>query len=273
MKKNKQIIIAIALAVVFALCAAYGVYRVLEPQRTTIYVFNDDYSTGTQVTADMLTPVQADANIIVAGGTADASSQFITSSDYRDMLQSGNSLRIDVAKGMPLMTSMLSLIGGSRIEMTMQSTAIAVTVSVDDVTGITNDLGPGARVNIYVTYGTTGTTLLLENMRVLAVNKTTTNDLVSATIEVDNSEALKLIEAANRGSIYLGLVNGNGYKSIYDQEQETNDDQEEQNSDYMDDLPTGDPSTLDNETTLEPTPSPEGNTVPETSTEPETPEE
>ena len=214
MKKNKQILIAIALAVVFALCAAYGVYRILEPQRTTIYVFNDDYTTGTQVTADMLTPVQADASVIVAGGTADASSQFITSAEYRDMLQSGNSLRIDVAKGMPLMTSMLSLIGGNRIEMTMQSTAIAVTVSVDGVTGITNDLGPGARVNIYVTYGASGTTLLLENMRVLAVNKTTTNDIISATIEVDNSEAIKLIEAANRGTIYLGLVNGNGYQSV-----------------------------------------------------------
>ena len=97
MKKNKQILIAIALAVVFALCAAYGVYRILVPQRTTIYVFNDVYTTGTQVTADMLTPVQAEASVIVAGGTADASSQFITSAEYRDMLQSGNSLRIDVA--------------------------------------------------------------------------------------------------------------------------------------------------------------------------------
>lgn len=277
MKKNKQILIAIALAVVFALCAAYGVYRILEPQRTTIYVFNDDYTTGTQVTADMLTPVQADASVIVAGGTADASSQFITSAEYRDMLQSGNSLRIDVAKGMPLMTSMLSLIGGNRIEMTMQSTAIAVTVSVDGVTGITNDLGPGARVNIYVTYGASGTTLLLENMRVLAVNKTTTNDIISATIEVDNSEAIKLIEAANRGTIYLGLVNGNGYQSVL--EPNTDDEQDAETLDAdLENLPTGDPSVLEGEPAPKTSPAPEtspaadATAAPATSPAPEAPE-
>lgn len=264
MKKNKQILIAIILAVVFALGAAYGVYRILEPQRTTIYVFNDDYTTGTQVTADMLTPVQVDASIIVAGGAASTSSQFITSSEYRDMLQSGNSLRIDVAKGMPIMTSMLSLIGGSRIEMTMQSTAIAITVSVDDVTGITNDLGPGARVNVYVTYGTSGTMLLLENMRVLAVNKTTTGDLISATIEVDNADALKLIEAANRGSIYLGLVNGNGYESVLDSQMQD----DEQATEDLQDLPTGDPSTLDDASGLENGVNPDG--ANETEPNPET---
>lgn len=114
-------------------------------------------------------------------------------------------------------------------------------------------------------------------MRVLAVNKTTTNDIISATIEVDNSEAIKLIEAANRGTIYLGLVNGNGYQSVL--EPNTDDEQDAETPDAdLEDLPTGDPSVLEDEPAPETSPAPEASpaadatAAPATSPAPEAPE-
>lgn len=210
MKKNKVIIISIVAAIVFAAAGCFAIYQIFTPMRTTVYVFNAPYSAGTQVTADMLTPVQVDSTIVVAGRNTDISDRFITGTEYQDMLQSGDSLRIDVNAGLPLMESMLSILGGNSIEMSMQSTAVAVTVAVDSITGITNELSAGSRVNVYVTYNNSGTSLLLEDMRVLSVQKNSSGEISGATIEVSEDEALQLVEANNRGSIQLGLVHDNG---------------------------------------------------------------
>ena len=210
MKKNKVILIAIIAAIVFAAAGCFAVYQIMTPMRTTVYVFNAPYSAGTQVTADMLTPVQVDSTIVVAGRNTDISDRFVTGSNYQEMLQSGDSLRIDVNAGLPLMESMLSILGGNSIEMSMQSTAVAITVEVDSITGITNELSAGSRVNVYVTYNSTGTSLLMEDMRVLSVQKTSDGEITGATIEVSEDEALQLVEANNRGSIHLGLVSDLG---------------------------------------------------------------
>ena len=112
------------------------------------------------------------------------------------------------------MLSFLSVTGGNAIEMSMKSSAIAVTVNVDNISGVTDELGAESRVNVYVSYRASGTTLLLENMRVLEVYKNNDGSLNSATLEVNNDQALKLIEAQNNGSLHLGLVNGSGYQYI-----------------------------------------------------------
>lgn len=214
MQKNKKIIIALAVALVCAIIACVAVFVLVTPSRTTIYVFNDSYAAGTQISGEMLSPLQVDSTMVSSGANTATSEQFMTTQECRDAISSGQSLRIDVTEGLPLMDSMLSVTGGNSIEMAMQSNAIAVTVSVDGVTGVTDELLAGSRVNVYATYNSTGTSLLLENMRILNTEKTSDGSLVSATLEVNNSQALRLIEAANRGNIYLGIVDGNGYEYV-----------------------------------------------------------
>lgn len=214
MQKNKKIIIALAVALVCAIIACIVVFVLVTPSRTTIYVFNDSYAAGTQISGEMLSPLQVDSTMVSSGANTATSEQFMTTQECRDAISSGQSLRIDVTEGLPLMDSMLSVTGGNSIEMAMQSNAIAVTVSVDGVTGVTDELSAGSRVNVYATYNSTGTSLLLENMRILNTEKTSDGSLVSATLEVNNSQALRLIEAANRGNIYLGIVDGNGYQYV-----------------------------------------------------------
>ncbi len=212
MSKNKKIIIALAVAVIFAILAGVSVYAFMSPKRSTLYVFNDSYKAGTTITSNMLSPIKADSTIVVAGQRQNANTRFVTESEMSQIIRNGDSLRMDVVAGMPLMASMCSSIGGNSIEMAMSPSGIAVTVPVNDVTGVTNELRQGAHVNVYVTNSAGGTYLAFENMIILQVTKSGTGSLQSATFEVNNEDALKLINITKSSSIYLGLINGSGYQ-------------------------------------------------------------
>lgn len=213
MSKNHKILIVLGTALLMAFLAGLGIVSFLSPRRSTIYVFRAAYPIGTQLVNEMLVPIQVDAKITSAGRHAKVDEQLITSKNIREVLESGDSLKVSVGEGMPLMPSMLSVAGGNSIMMTMAPSSVAVTVSVDDITGVTKELYSGASVNVFVTSYTGGTFLLFENMRILDINrKTNAGDLASATLEVTNEQAVKLINSARNGAIHFGLINPTGYK-------------------------------------------------------------
>lgn len=209
--KNRIIVTFIICTILFTIMACFLIYHYMSPMRETIYVFNDAYSAGEQISANMLTPLQVDTTIIAAGKNSDVGSQFVTPAEYADIVRSGDSLRIDVGKGMPLTTSMLSVSGGSSVEMNMTSDAIAVTVEVNKYTGITNDLKEGARVNVYANINSS-IHLIQQNKRVLEVYKND-GELTGISLEENIYESMELIYAVTNGDIYLGLVDGTGYQS------------------------------------------------------------
>lgn len=216
--KNKRILVILFFTLVFCVTAGVLLYRYLTPMQTTIYVFRDNYKAGTIVSNDILVPTQVDSKIAVAGAETDVSTWFVTGNNKHELIEiKENALRMDVAKGMPLTQSMLSIDGGSYIEMTMDDKKVAVTVPVTSISGVTKDLKEGSRVNIYSTgytnSGTTGTTLIFSNMRILTVDRDSDGDLISATIEVSTEESLKLVEAATYSELYFGLVNGSSYQA------------------------------------------------------------
>lgn len=211
MQKNKIIVLFAVIAIVLSGITGYLVYSYLEPSRGTIYVFNDSYSAGQQVTANMLSPIQVDSSIVVSGRKSNIENQFVTTSEYASIIKSGDSLRMDVGEGMPLTTSMLSVAGGSSIEMNMQPSSIAVTIGVNSISGVTNDLKEGSRVNIYSVIN--GSVILLQqNKRILSVYKDG-SDLSAVSVEEDVDSSMELIYAQTYGSIYLGLVDATGYQS------------------------------------------------------------
>jgi Flp pilus assembly protein CpaB len=209
LSKNRKIIIVLTLAIFFAFGAGLGAYSLLTPQRTAIFVFNQDYSAGTQISKSMLTSIQVDNGIITGGTRLSTGDYFITDRDYNAVIQSAGILRVDVHGGTALMTSMLTTTGGNSIEMNMKKNAIAVTIAVDNITGVTDELTFGARVNVYTSYNGE-TVLMLQNIRVL---KTTSNNgLSSVTLETDHEQSLELIYAYTFGVVHLGLVDANGYQ-------------------------------------------------------------
>ena len=215
--KDKKIVTLLIVAILVAAVGGVLLYMFLNPQKTTIYTFKENYKAGQIISDEILTPVTVDSKVVVAGKTQDASTQFITGENRRELLDAKqNALRMDVAKGMPLTQSMLSVDGGSYIEMAMNDKKVAVTIAIDSISGVTADLTEGARVNIYATDTSKngGTTLIFENMRVLSIGKNENGALSSATVEVTPEESVKLIDAANHSKMYFGLVNGSGYKSV-----------------------------------------------------------
>lgn len=208
--RNRKILIVILVAVLFCGLASWGVYQILTPQRTTIYVFNNNYGAGTLVTEKMLSSVEVDSNIVVAGNHLSTGDYFVTQSNYKNVLQSAGILRSDVSSGNALMTSMLTTTGGNSIEMTMKSNAVAVTVGANFITGVTAELSSGSRVNVYASYNDS-TTLLLESIRILSVGRE--NGVInSVTLEVDVAQSLQLIHAYTYGAVHLGLVDATGYQ-------------------------------------------------------------
>lgn len=213
MKKNTKILIVVAVALILAALAAFLIVKTLTPTRTTVYLFNQSYPAGTTVSSGMFTAVQVDRNMIVLGNKTDVGTKFVTQKEYTEIVRSGDSLKIDVSEGMPLMKSMLSVAGGNAIEMRMKPSAIAVTISVNNVKGVTNDLAPGSHVNVYFT-SAMETRLLFENMRVLSVEKNSAGIISAVSLEATHTQAVTLVNAAESGSIYLGLVNANGYQYV-----------------------------------------------------------
>lgn len=213
--KNRKILIILLLAFIFAGLAFFGTYLFFTPQRTTMYVFNDNYKAGEILTEDMLTPVAVDSKIIVAGNPEDTSTKFVTGQTKAAVLKKGDALRMDVSAGLPLTTSLLSSFGGSAIEQGMDTNKIAISVPVSGITGVTNDLKEGSRVNIYtIDNESAAVVLALQNMRVLATKIDADGSLTAATIECDQNQALQLTYYSSQSSIYFGLVDGSAYQAV-----------------------------------------------------------
>lgn len=216
MNKNKKIVLILVLAFILAVVGGVAIYFYLTPKKITIYAFKENIPAGTVITEDMLTPIQADATIFYGGSKQDASVYYVTGNNLNEILKSGDSLRQDVVKGMPFTFSLLTANGGSKIEMRMNPTKVAITIPVTNITGVTNELKNGSRVNIYVTGGDSNglysTKLVFENMPVLSVGYSSNGMLESATIETSVDESMELVYYASSYQIYLGLVDGGSYQ-------------------------------------------------------------
>ena len=110
--------------------------------------------------------------------------------------------------------SELFINGGSDIEKNIHTGMIAVTIPMDSVTGTAEGIREGSHVNIYATgyQGTDGTTLLFQNVSVIAVEKNSAGVLTSATVEVNTDQSLKLIYAQNNSTLNLAVVDSAGYE-------------------------------------------------------------
>lgn len=210
MTKNKKIILVLLLATIVSIAGGYLVYKAFTNQKTTIYVFNGDYVAGTTITSDMITTIECDKDIVVSNKKAHAGSVFVSSKEQMQALI-GDSLRINVTGGMPVMSSITMSKGGNEIEASMSDTAIAVTVNINSVTGVTNDLRTGSLVDVCILYDDEQSMEVLEGMRILAIHKADGNSLSAVTFETDYNTYKKLVYANASATIHLGLIDADGY--------------------------------------------------------------
>ena len=212
MSKGKKIIIAVVIALICAALAVYAIMLYLSPMKETIYVYNNNYEAGKTISADMFTPILVDEKIVINGREASINEQYVAGSEeFYNVINTGDSLLVNTYKGQALTLSDLSVASGTAIEKNMATNAIAVTINLNNTTGVTNGLRIGSRVNVYSSYEGI-TSLLLENMRIIKVNKSE-GDLISITLECSQEEAVKIIYAQEYTAVHLGLINENEYVS------------------------------------------------------------
>ena len=207
MKKDVKIVAVLIIAIVLSIVAGVTIYQFLSPQRTKIYVFNQSYQAGTVISEALFTPVEVDARAVANGRKTNIGSTMVLEKDFASVR--GDTLKVDVSEGLPLMNSMLSS-KASQFKIPQKSDSIAVTIAVTQTSGITASLMPGSKVNVYSTYDDghgVKTVLLLEGMRVLDTVGGST-----VTLECTKDESLKLINAQSCTSIYLGLIDQTGYE-------------------------------------------------------------
>lgn len=136
----------------------------------------------------------------------------------------GQTIKVFVVTGEPLLASKLSGIGGGlsvRIEPHMR----AMSLRVNDVTGVSGFVLPGDRVDVIVTVQNAAgmrvaiTKTILQSVEVLAAGAKTENKKQNMTVQtvtllVEPDGAEKLALAVNQGKIHLALRNPVDYEIV-----------------------------------------------------------
>lgn len=207
MTKNKKIVLVLLAAIILCVSSGFVVYRAFTFQKVNIYVFNGTYEAGTKLTKDMYSTIEVDKTVVTNGVKDSIRNVFISDEKTMGNLI-GDTLRISTYEGMPITRAMFSTAGGSNIEMQLAEGKIAVTVGINNITGVTNDLRANSYVDVVI-LGEQGTETI-ENMRIVNVYKSDDVNISSVTFECSADNYVKIAEAANKSTIHLGLIKGFG---------------------------------------------------------------
>jgi pilus assembly protein CpaB len=200
-------------ALVVALAATYGVYRVIESTKasnrvatTAVVVAARDIAEGEAIDRLALSIAQWPVSTVPVGAYGRVDSV------------AGRVARVPIFSGEPLVPGRLAPEGtAAGLETKITPGKRAMAVRINDVSGMSGMIPPNSRVDIILTTTPVGTSepiskIFMSNMRVLAVGPTTIRSedgrpipATVATIEFTPEEAEKLTVAQSQGSIQLAL--------------------------------------------------------------------
>jgi len=201
-------------AVVTAIGATYGVYRILRQIQTngqvtmrTVVVAAKDLPEGTSLNMSALATRQFPVAAVPAGAFERTDSLI------------GRIVGVPVFSGEAIVPGRLAPMGtGPGLEVKITPGQRAMAVKIDDVAGISGLIQPNSRVDVVVTLRPTESAklpiakLFMENLRVLSVGTTVQRDVdgkpinaTTAALEVTPTQAEQLAIATHEGSIQLVL--------------------------------------------------------------------
>lgn len=202
-------------ALVMAGMAAAGVYLYLKempiaearaPETTPVVVASSDLTFGTMLKEEHLRVVEFPKSSVPSGSYSSVDSVL------------SQTTKVFVVDGEPILASKLSSIGGG-LSVRVPPDKRAMSIKVNEVTGVGGFVLPGDRVDILVTVdnaaGTSNavTRTILQDLEILASGtKTETKNNQNVTVQtvtvlVDPDGAEKLALAVDQGSVHLALRN------------------------------------------------------------------
>ena len=209
--------------VLFGALIAYFTYGYLKGEKTNIYLFANDYEAGTTITREMLTTLEVDATMVENLAYSSNSAKYVTDSDLAAIIDAGDTLGTDVYAGTPFMTTQTATIGGSSVERRLGDYMTAITIPVNNISGVSPEISAGAKINIYSSYSTDDyevEELLFQNVKILEVQATGDEEsgyvLNAITIELQPKDALVLLHSINFRKIDITLLKSGKYTPISD---------------------------------------------------------
>lgn len=212
---DKRGIALLLIAMVLAVAAGGGVYLYLKgipaaeaqvPETVPVVVANKDISFGTTLSEEHVKVVQLPKNSVPLGVYSDVDSIL------------SHTTKVFVVENEAIIGSKLSVIGGG-LSVRIPANMRAMSLKVNDVTGVSGFVLPGDRVDVLVTIENVGganiavTKTILQDLEVLAAGiKTETKNnhnitVQTATVLVDPEGAEKLALGIQRGAVQLSLRN------------------------------------------------------------------
>ncbi len=216
--RNTSIIVLVA-AIILGLLAVAGVQGVLSGRNTqgakdsttTVVVARKVLEFGNELSADALQEREWPTDAVPEGSFAKIAE--VVGSERRVALRS-------IAVGEPVLKDRVSGFGGrAALSQVIEEGYRAVAVRISDVSGAGGFILPGDRVDVLLTISPTSekldtsTNILLENVRVLAIDQeadeSTGGAIVAqaATIEVKPEDAQRIALASTIGTLSLSLRN------------------------------------------------------------------
>ena len=213
--QRHQVLVAFGIAWLSALLLSWYVYkRSTVPQaRDSVYIVAaaQDLPIGKRILAADLKVVAVDRKDLPKGA-------FLKTSDIVD-----RTAAVPIAASEVVLTGKLAAKGsGEGLTALIEPGARAVSVQVNEISGVSGFIQPGTRVDVLFTRvfsnGDAATTTILQNVKVIAygrqldpaarVDPRDTSRPTVATLLVSQEQAEKLVLAQQRGRIQLALRNG-----------------------------------------------------------------
>jgi pilus assembly protein CpaB len=215
---DKKGIALLLIAVVLAVAAGGSVYLYLKgmpatatveaavPEMVPVVVAARDVTFGTTLEPQHLRLVEFPKDAVPSGAYADIDTV------------AGHTTKVFVVAGEPILASKLSAIGGG-LSVRIPAHMRAMSVKIDEVTGVSGFVLPGDRVDVVVTVDNVGssnlavTKTVLQNIEVLAAGTKTEEKnnrnitVQTATLLVDPEGAEKLALGVHQGKVHLSLRN------------------------------------------------------------------
>jgi pilus assembly protein CpaB len=213
---DRKGIALLLIAVVLAVAAGGSVYLYLKgmpstaqaqgPETTPVVVASKDMTFGTTLEAQHLQLVEFPKGSVPAGYYANVDTVL------------NQTTKVFLVAGEPILASKLSAIGGG-LSVRIPATMRAMSVKINEVTGVSGFVLPGDRVDVVVTVENVGgsniavTKTILQDVEVLAAGTKTEEKnnhnitVQTATLLVDPEGAEKLALGVHQGKVHLSLRN------------------------------------------------------------------
>jgi pilus assembly protein CpaB len=212
---DRKGIALLLVALVLAIAAGGGVYLFLKgmpavhaevPDTVPVVVASKDMTFGTTLESQHLQVADFPKNAVPAGSYSSPDSVLLQTT------------KVFVVAGEPILASKLSAIGGG-LSVRVPSNMRAMSMKINEVTGVSGFVLPGDRVDVMVTIPNAGgsnvavTKTILQDLEVLAsgAKTETKNDhhivVQTVTVLVDPEGAEKLALGIHQGKVHLALRN------------------------------------------------------------------